>query len=78
MYNMIELFEWDEAKRERNIDLHGLDFADVVEFDWGTALLKRDERQEYGEPRYIAVGKFLSRLTVLVFTIRESKLRIIS
>lgn len=75
---MIGLFEWDEAKHERNMALHGLDFADVAEFDWTTALLKRDERQEYGEPRYIAVGKLLNRLTVLVFTIRESKMRIIS
>jgi uncharacterized DUF497 family protein len=71
-------YEWDEAKRIGNLDLHKLDFADAQEFDWESALVARDDRQDYGEGRYIALGKFLERLTVLVFTNRGNSIRIIS
>jgi len=71
-------YEWDEAKRISNLDLHKLDFADAQELDWESALVARDNRQDYGERRYIALGKFLERLTVLVFTNRGNSVRLIS
>ncbi len=30
-------FEWDEAKRERNLAKHGVDFASFSSFDWDEA-----------------------------------------
>ncbi len=71
-------YEWDEAKRISNLDLHKLDFADAQEFDWESALVARDDRQDYSEERYIALGEFLERLTVLVFTTRGNSIRLIS
>jgi len=71
-------YEWDEAKRISNLDLHKLDFADAQEFDWESALVIRDDRKEYNEQRFIAYGKYFERLTVMVFTNRENSIRIIS
>mgnify|MGYP003383689137 CR=1 FL=1 len=72
------LYEWDESKRLSNLDLHRLDFLDAGEFDWESSLVAPDLRREYGEDRYIALGKFHDRLTVLVFTPREEAIRLIS
>lgn len=71
-------YEWDEAKRLSNFRRHALDFEDVILFDWTSALVEPDTRKDYRERRYIATGKFLGRLTVLVFTIRGQQVRIIS
>lgn len=64
-------YEWNEVKRLSNLNLHHLDFLDVGEFNWEGALVTWDSRKDYGEDRYIALGEFHSRLTVLVFTLRE-------
>ena len=29
-YNLIMHFEWDETKRETNIEKHGIDFIDAI------------------------------------------------
>ncbi|MCB9152711.1 MAG: BrnT family toxin [Caldilineae bacterium] len=71
-------YEWDEDKRQSNIKTHGLDFADVVDFDWTSALILVDDRQDYGEIRQVAFGKIRDRLCVLTFTWRNDVVRIIS
>jgi uncharacterized DUF497 family protein len=71
-------FDWDEAKRAANLVRHGVDFAAVVRFDWDNAQLTADARRDYGELRYIAVGRIGPRLHVLVFTPRAELIRIIS
>jgi uncharacterized DUF497 family protein len=72
------VYEWDETKRLTNLNLHRLDFLDAGEFNWEGALVTLDDRRDYGEDRYIALGKFRSRLTVLVFALRENAIRLIS
>jgi uncharacterized protein len=47
---------WDEAKRVSNLAKHGLDFADIVHFDFDTALHTINDREDYGECREIAIG----------------------
>jgi len=47
---------WDDAKRASNLAKHGLDFADVVQFDFDTALHDLDDREDYREVREIAIG----------------------
>jgi uncharacterized DUF497 family protein len=43
----------DDAKREQNIRKHLFDFVAVREvFDGRFVLIRRDERRNYGEPRY--------------------------
>lgn len=32
-------YEWDETKRLSNLSHHGLDFADVIDFDWESTLI---------------------------------------
>ncbi|MGB8842642.1 MAG: BrnT family toxin [Aliidongia sp.] len=64
------MITWDEAKRAGNLAKHDLDFADVVHFDFETALLGFDEREDYGEVREIAIGWCGTRLCVLVFVRR--------
>ncbi len=74
---MIEL-EWDETKRAANLRKHGVDFADMKDFDWETALYDPNENVEYGEDRYVALGLFRADVYVVVFTLREDTTRIIS
>ncbi|MGH7025527.1 MAG: BrnT family toxin [Caulobacteraceae bacterium] len=64
---------WDEAKRVRNLAKHGLDFADVVHFDFETALHGIDDRDDYGELREIAIGWCGPRLCFLVFERRDGR-----
>ena len=71
-------YEWDEAKRLVNLELHKLDFMSISDFDWESAWITADTRREYGEDRYIAFGKLKERLTALVFTIRKNNIRIVS
>lgn len=53
-------------------------FTLAEEFDWPTAIVQEDMRQDYGERRYRAMGLIGQRLHVLVFTPRGSQLHIIS
>jgi len=55
-YNIIMKFEWDEKKRQTNIIKHRIDFADAIELFKGPSLILEDNRQDYGEERYIAFG----------------------
>jgi hypothetical protein len=71
-------FEWDNAKAARNDERHGVPFTAVSNFDFSTALVFKDDRQEYGEERMIAAGFIKDRLHVLVYTLRASTIRVIS
>jgi uncharacterized protein len=70
---------WDEAKRASNFAKHGLDFADVAHFDFDTALLDIDDREDYGEVPETAIGWCGPRLCLLVFVRRgDDEIRVIS
>ncbi|MDA0246030.1 MAG: BrnT family toxin [Chloroflexi bacterium] len=72
-------FEWDEQKRQTNIRKHGFDFRDVWQVFNAPMLVALDERQEYGEERWIGVGALNGRVVVVIFTERgENLIRIIS
>ncbi len=77
---MAELsFEWDEKKNAANIKNHGIDFLDAALIFESPTIEAIDDRADYGEVRYIALG--LSGQTVLnvVYTRRdEDVFRIIS
>ena len=73
------MLTWDEAKRASNLTKHGLDFADVIQFDFETSLHDIDDREAYGEVREIAVDWCGERLCVLVFVRRgDDEIRVIS
>ena len=59
-------FTWDDAKNELNISKHGLDFADAHLVFEGPVLEKLDERFDYGEERWFAIGLLRGILCVVV------------
>ena len=69
---------FDPAKSERNAAERGLPFELAVEFDFETALIWQDMRREYGEMRYVAIGRIGERLHVLCFTETDEGIRVIS
>ena len=71
-------FEWDEDKRRINLRKHGLDFADAHRAFTEDAFIIVDDREDYGEGRYILLGLLYERIVVIVFTVRDDVIRIIS
>lgn len=69
---------FDPAKRAVNLNKHGLDLADAGTVFMGRVATKRDDRQDYGEDRYITAGHLNGRCVVLVWTLRGESRRIIS
>ncbi|WP_293597668.1 MULTISPECIES: BrnT family toxin [unclassified Polynucleobacter] len=73
-----ELIEFDSQKRFQTLLERGLDFARAGEIFSGTIHTSPDLRQSYGESRFITLGFLDGRLTVVVWTPRGSRKRIIS
>ena len=78
LYNEPMEFEWDEAKRDRNLEKHHIDFADAAELFTSSRFEWHDERQEYGEERCVTIGVMAGRMCVCAYTLRGSRYRIIS
>lgn len=55
-----------------------MSFEIMHDFDWDSAMVALDDRYDYGEDRYQAVGFIDNRLFVVVFTIRGDDIRVIS
>jgi uncharacterized DUF497 family protein len=72
-------FEWDPAKAQENIRVHGINFAVAVGvFEDENALTIEDIDAE-GEQRFRTLGMDgLGRLLVVVYTYRGEKIRLIS
>ena len=72
-------FEWDEQKNRVNIQKHGIDFADAAELFGSPMLIAFDDREDYGEDRWIGLGMVQARVLVVVYAERdEETIRIIS
>lgn len=72
-------FEWDKNKNATNIDKHGIDFNDAKEiFKDDNRKTSPDLRKDYGEDRWITIGKLIDTVIVVVYTIRKPAYRIIS
>ena len=59
--------EFDPAKDKANIAKHGISLRAAEGFDWNTAYEREDNRFDYGELRFVAIGRIGDRLHVLVF-----------
>lgn len=70
--------EFDPQKRLQTLLERDLDFARAEELFRQTSHTFEDARKNYGESRFITVGFLDERLTVMVWTPRGSKKRIIS
>ncbi len=73
-------FDWDENKNKSNIEKHGIDFKDAIEiFNDHKRKTSPDLRIDYGEDRWVTIGKFVDSIIVVVYTIRNTNVyRIIS
>ena len=60
--------EFDPAKDAINRTKHGISLHTAANFDWDTALEREDDRFDYGEVRFVAIGLIDVRLYVMVFT----------
>jgi uncharacterized protein len=72
--------EFDSAKDDMNRAKHGISLGAAIDFDWDTAFEREDDRFDYGEVRFVAIGLIEIRLYVMVFTegSDDDTLRIIS
>ena len=72
-------FEWNELKSERCFLERGFDFAYAAHafFD-PDRIVRLDNRHSYGEERYQLMGLIESRLFVIIYTMRNETIRLIS
>ena len=71
-------FEWDPRKRALNLRKHGIALEDAIELFARPYLEDLDDRPEYGERRFVAIGEMRGRVIAVVYTRLEEKRRIIS
>jgi len=74
-----DAFEWDEIKAAKNYAAHGVSFEaargvfkDPFAIEW------LDEREPYGEDRFVIIGMAEGRLLYVAYTMRDDVIRIIS
>ena len=72
-------FEWDENKNQSNKLKHRISFEEATEIFRYPRYKLVDSRLNYGEVRYIGIGRNNQMVVMtVVFTERESRIRIIS
>lgn len=71
-------FDWDNNKAESNLKKHGIDFEDAIYIFDGHTHEWEDDRHDYGETRFVALGLLDGRVLAVVYTDRDDVRRIIS
>lgn len=69
---------WNAAKNAFNLREHKIGFEAAEQFDWDSAEIEIDDREDYGELREQALGFIGDVLYTLVFTERGDVTWIIS
>jgi uncharacterized DUF497 family protein len=72
------LFVWDEAKRRANLRKHGIDFARAEQIFCGITLTAEDNREAYGERRFLSLGLLDDQVVSVAHTENDEEIRIIS
>ncbi len=68
-------YTWHELKRQKR---RGLDFAEAEKVFMGPTFTFEDDREDYGEQRWVTLGLLGDRVVVIVHTETEEEIRIIS
>jgi len=71
-------YTWDKAKNTSNIRKHAISFEDAVRIFEDDVLGWPDERFDYGEARWIAIGFAGGKEIVVVYSEKDDERRIIS
>ena len=72
------LFDWHDAKHDRNLKERGFGFDFAALIFEGRVLSQVDNRQDYGETRIKAIGEVEGVVIVVVYTDRDNIRWIIS
>ncbi len=64
-------FSWNEAKREKILTDRGFDLLRAARIFRGPVLIEEDDRNDYGETRYVALGVAEGEHYTVVFTPRK-------
>ncbi|MEA5480723.1 BrnT family toxin [Pseudanabaena galeata UHCC 0370] len=71
-------FIWDEVKRQSNLKKHAIDFVSAEKVFIGSTFTFEDNRENYGEQRWVTLGLLGMKVVVIVHTETEDEIRIIS
>jgi len=71
-------FTWFETKRLATLQRRGLDFADAEQVFAGPTFTFEDDREDYGEERWVTFGLLRGQVVVIVHTETEDEIRVIS
>ena len=58
-------FIWDEPKRQVNLNKHGVDFTDAERVFAGPTFTFEDNREDYGEQRWVTLGLLSATVVVI-------------
>ena len=72
------MITWDENKRQQNIRLHGIDFADCATIFDNPLITREDTREAYGEQRMQSLGLLDKFVVFMVWVERENGPHLIS
>jgi uncharacterized DUF497 family protein len=71
-------FTWDEEKRKRNLQKHGIDFRDAAAVFSGPTFTIEDDRFDYQEERFITLGLLRGIVAVIAHTEQSDTIHVIS
>lgn len=71
-------YKWHEPKRQGNLIKHGLDFAEAEKVFSGPTFTFEDDREDYGEQRWVSIGLLGESVVVIVHTETKEEIRVIS
>lgn len=72
-------FEWNDAKAAENYLRHGISFETATQlFRDPFAIERIDDRENYGEERFILIGMAEGNVLFVAYTERKERVRIIS
>ncbi|MFQ5812832.1 MAG: BrnT family toxin [Anaerolineae bacterium] len=71
-------FTWHEPKRQVTLKKRGLDFAHAEQVFAGPTFTFEDDREDYGEERWVTIGLLRDKVVVIVHTETEDEIRVIS
>jgi uncharacterized DUF497 family protein len=72
-------YQWDDAKGASNYAKHGVTFQvarDVFKDPFAIEFI--DDREDYGEDRFVLIGTVGQRFLTVVYTMRGDRIRLIS
>ncbi len=72
-------FEWDDEKAADNYSRHGVSFEVAAKvFEDPFAIERLDDREDYGEERFILIGMVEGAVLFVAHTERGNRIRLIS